>query len=101
MTDPRTAALAEALIAVDDQSRWCLNDISIDDSAALPAAAAILAALPDDWCAHAEMLHNAADQMNRYEATIARLREALEKIANGSKDVQSVKAARAALEERP
>jgi len=58
-------------------------------------AAAILAALPADWCGHPVQVA----KWREMGAEIDRLREALEKIANGSKDIQSVKAARAALEE--
>jgi hypothetical protein len=41
-TSPATTALAAALLALDDDNPNILSEIGMDDSAALPAAAAIL-----------------------------------------------------------
>jgi hypothetical protein len=69
--DPRIAALAEALVEIDVKS---IDDWWTWEPTKL--AAAILAALPPDWCGHktAVMLEQEAEA---HEATIARLRTAL------------------------
>ena len=70
MTDPRLAALAEALEVSGYPRGITARDM----------AAAILAALPADWCGHSDDAERTAlylHTMDNMNATIARLRLAL------------------------
>jgi len=78
MTD-RVAALAEAL-AHPDAFGWLrdndrINEFNLDYFGR--KAAAILAALPPDWCGHDPGLFPFASRFAAYEAEIKRLRELL------------------------
>jgi len=99
MTDRRIAALAAAL--AEAQCRTVADDYGYE-----AAAAAILAALPDDWCGHAaspDLIWVRQEQLAEDAAEIARLRAALKEIAYtpwaSVKDAAGT--ARDALEEKP
>ena len=94
MTDPRTAALAEALhaskigcdfvqVTTEGTAHWVERSCTTKDHE--DAAAAILAALPPDWCGHdvawtSAVTHALSDRNEELVREIARLREALERL---------------------
>jgi len=99
MTDPRTAALAEALsmnlAALDDLLHGPVNQYKWEN-----AAAAILAALPPDWCGHPVQVA----KWREMGAEIARLRpieEAARAYLSRPSSPALLAALRAALEKKP
>ena len=79
LTDPRIAALAEALVKVDVESvgdnilewwRWGPTKL----------AAAILAALPADWCGHGAEMEKLYDQIARQAAADGTLAVAFDEV---------------------
>ena len=78
--DPRAVeAMRVAMMAADDLDPGVFYPLSLDDDAFLPAAAAILAALPEGWPLTPEQQAALADG-----EALARLREALPEGHNAS-----------------
>jgi hypothetical protein len=104
MTDPRTAALAVALDKAFRSQPWpSVNEPDFDRD----LAAAILAALPADWCGHdpewtSAVTHALSDRNEELVREIARYRrieEAARVAAAEDCQSQALDALRAALEE--